>query len=156
MWKSGDTIAWQTNTSGGVTGSGGAPDGDEWFAGRPGLRATAGATPPASTTTVAEAEDVDLVRTADLTQSLHLVRCTHELDGNGTDASYMLPAFYQTWACSTVNAAGRARSRRRALVADRGRDHRQRGDQSFAGQATNSGGDDKLRIVGNYVSSYDS
>ena len=32
MWKSGNTIAWQTSTSGSVTGSGGAPDGDEWFA----------------------------------------------------------------------------------------------------------------------------
>lgn len=159
MWKSGNTIAWQTNTSGGVTGSGGAPDGDEWFAAALVFAHNRWGDTSGKYNYGSEAQKtLDLVRTTDFNQSLHLVRYFTGSDGNGTDASYMLPAFYQTWACfDTVNAAfwQSALTATRAWLQTAAGTTGNIGDQSsFAGQTTNSGGDDKLRIVANFMSDY--
>ena len=107
-------------------------------------RTTAGETPPASTTTATEAQKaLDLVRTTDFNPTHHLVRYYSGTDSNGTDASYMLPAFYQTWACfDTANAAfwNKALDDDARLVADRGRHDRQHRRPVFVRRA-----DDELR-----------
>jgi hypothetical protein len=76
MWKSGNTISWQTNTSGGVTGSGGAPDGDEWFAAALLFAHYRWGDTSGKYNYGTEAQKtLDLVRTTDFNQSLHLA-CT--------------------------------------------------------------------------------
>ena len=160
MWKSGsNTISWQTNTSGAVTGSGGAPDGDEWFAAALVFAHNRWGDTSGKYNYGTEAQKtLDLVRTTDFNQSLHLVRYYTGTDGNGTDASYMLPAFYQTWACfDTANADfwNAAVTSTRAWLQTAAGSTGNIGDQSsFAGQTTNSGGDDKLRTIANFMSDY--
>ena len=159
MWKSGNTISWQTSTSGSVTGSGGAPDGDEWFAAALVFAHNRWGDTSGKYDYGSEAQKtLDLVRTTDFNQSLHLVRYFTGTDGNGTDASYMLPAFYQTWACfDTANAAfwQSALTATRAWLQTAAGTTGNIGDQSsFAGQTTNSSGDDKLRTVANFMSDY--
>jgi endo-1,4-beta-D-glucanase Y len=159
MWKSGNTISWQTSTSGSVTGSGGAPDGDEWFAAALVFAHNRWGDTSGKYNYGTEAQKtLDLVRTTDFNQSLHLVRYYTGTDGNGTDASYMLPAFYQTWACfDTANAAfwNSALTATRAWLQTAAGSTGNIGDQSsFAGQTTNSGGDDKLRTIANFMSDY--
>jgi oligosaccharide reducing-end xylanase len=70
----------------------------------------------------------------------------------------MMPAFYQTWACfDTANADfwNQALTATRAWLQTAAGTTGNIGDQSsFAGQTTNSGGDDKLRIVANFMSDY--
>jgi oligosaccharide reducing-end xylanase len=158
MWKSGsNTISWQTNTSGAVTGSGGAPDGDEWFAAALVFAHYRWGDTSGKYNYGTEAQaTLNLVRTTDFNQSLHLVRYFTGTDSNGTDASYMLPAFYQTWACfDTANAAfwNSALTATRAWLQTAAGTTGNIGDQSsFAGVTTNSSGDDKLRIVANFMS----
>ncbi len=157
MWKSGNTISWQTSTSGAVTGSGGAPDGDEWFAAALVFAHYRWGDTSGKYNYGTEAQKtLDLVRTTDFNQSLNLVRYYSGTDSNGTDASYMLPAFYQTWACfDATNAAfwNKALTATRAWLQTAAGTTGNVGDQSsFAGQTTNSGGDDKLRIVANFMS----
>ena len=159
MWKSGNTIAWQTSTSGSVTGSGGAPDGDEWFAAALVFAHYRWGDTSGKYNYGSEAQKtLDLVRTTDFSPTQHLVRYFTGTDGNGTDASYMLPAFYQTWACfDTANADfwNTALTTTRAWLQTAAGTTGNIGDQSsFAGQTTNSGGDDKLRTVANFMSDY--
>ena len=160
MWKSGsNTISWQTNTSGAVTGSGGAPDGDEWFAAALVFAHYRWGDTSGKYNYGTEAQaTLNLVRTTDFNQSLHLVRYFTGTDSNGTDASYMLPAFYQTWACfDTANAAfwNSALTATRAWLQTAAGTTGNIGDQSsFAGVTTNSSGDDKLRIVANFMSDH--
>lgn len=98
-------IVWSRNTSGGSNGyTGGAPDGEEYFAtalifaqnrwGNTGKYDYG-----------AEAQWVlDLTRTKYFHTNPHLVKFLSS--SNNTDASYVLPAFYQVWACfDTANAA---------------------------------------------------
>jgi oligosaccharide reducing-end xylanase len=160
MWKSGtNVISWQTNTSGGITGSGGAPDGDEWFAAALVFAHNRWGDTSGKYNYGTEAQaTLNLVRTTDFNQSLHLVRYYTGTDSNGTDASYMLPAFYQTWACfDTANAAfwNSAVTATRAWLQTAAGTTGNIGDQSsFAGATTNSSGDDKLRIVANFMSDH--
>jgi len=160
MWKSGsNTISWQTNTSGGVTGSGGAPDGDEWFAAALVFAHYRWGDTSGKYNYGTEAQKtLDLVRTTDFSSTYHLVRYFTGTDSNGTDASYMLPAFYQVWACfDTANAAfwNQALTTTRAWLQTAAGTTGNIGDQSsFAGATTNSSGDDKLRIVANFMSDY--
>jgi oligosaccharide reducing-end xylanase len=156
MWK-GTVINWQTSTSGGVTGSGGAPDGDEWFAAALVFAHYRWGDTSGKFDYGMEAQKtLDLVRTTDFSPTQHLVRYFTGSDSNGTDASYMLPAFYQTWACfDTANADfwNTALTTTRAWLQTAAGSTGNIGDQSsFAGQTTNSGGDDKLRIVANFMS----
>ena len=158
MWK-GNTISWQITTSGSVKGSGGAPDGDEWFAAALVFAHYRWGDTSGKYNYGTEAQKtLDLVRTTDFNQSLNLVRYYTGTDSNGTDASYMLPAFYQTWACfDTANAAfwNKALTATRAWLQTAAGTTGNIGDQSsFAGQTTNSSGDDKLRTVANFMSDY--
>jgi oligosaccharide reducing-end xylanase len=159
MWKSGNTIAWQTSTSGSVTGSGGAPDGDEWFAAALVFAHYRWGDTSGKYDYGSEAQrTLDLVRTTDFSPTQYLVRYFTGSDGNGTDASYMLPAFYQTWACfDTANADfwNKVLTTTRAWLQTAAGSTGNIGDQSsFAGQTTNSSGDDKLRTIANFMSDY--
>ena len=159
MWPSGNTIDWQVTTSGSVSGSGGAPDGDEWLAAALVFAHYRWGDTSGKYNYGTEAQKtLDLVRTTDFSSTYHLVRYYSGTDGNGTDASYMLPAFYQTWACfDTANADfwNTALTTTRSWLQTAAGSTGNIGDQSsFAGQTTNSGGDDKLRIVANFMSDY--
>lgn len=155
----GTTISWQTNTSGAVTGSGGAPDGDEWFAAALVFAHYRWGDTSGKYDYGTEAQTVlNIVRTTDFSPTQYLVRYFTGSDANGTDASYMLPAYYQTWACfDTANAAfwNMALTTTRAWLQTAAGTTGNIGDQStFAGVTTNSSGDDKLRIVANFMSDY--
>jgi oligosaccharide reducing-end xylanase len=159
MWPSGNVIHWQTSTSGSVTGSGGAPDGDEWFATALVFAHYRWGDTSGSYDYGTEAQKtLDLVRTTDFSSTNHLVRYYTGTDSNGTDASYMLPAFYQTWACfDTANAAfwNEVLTTTRDWLQTAAGSTGNIGDQSsFAGKTTNSSGDDKVRIVANFMSDY--
>jgi endo-1,4-beta-D-glucanase Y len=158
MWK-GNTIAWQVNTNGSVKGAGGAPDGDEWFAAALVFASHRWGSTSGKYDYATEAQKtLDLVRTTDFSSTQSLVRYYTGTDSNGTDASYMLPAYYQTWACfDTTNAAfwNKALTTTRAWLQTAAGTTGNIGDQSsFAGQTTNSSGDDKLRTVANFMSDY--
>jgi endo-1,4-beta-D-glucanase Y len=97
-------IAWSVKTSGAKNSTGGAPDGEEYMAtalifahNRWG---DAGKFKYAT-----EAQWVlDLTRTQYFHTNPHLVKFV--ANSNTTDPSYILPAFYQVWACfDTANAA---------------------------------------------------
>jgi oligosaccharide reducing-end xylanase len=96
-------IAWHCSTNGSKLSNGGAPDGEEYMA-----TALIFAHNRWGTTGrfdyAAEAQWVlDLTRTRYFDQSYHLVKFVS--GSNHTDASYILPAFYQVWACfDTENA----------------------------------------------------
>jgi oligosaccharide reducing-end xylanase len=159
MWPSGNTIHWQVTTSGGVNGSGGAPDGDEWMAAALVFAHYRWGDTSGKYNYGTEAQKtLDLVRTTDFSSTQHLVRYYTGTDSNGTDASYMLPAFYQTWACfDTANADfwNTVLTTTRSWLQTAAGSTGNIGDQSsFAGATTNSGGDDKLRIVANFMSDY--
>lgn len=159
MWPSGNTIHWQVTTSGSVSGSGGAPDGDEWMAAALVFAHYRWGDTSGKYNYGSEAQKtLDLVRTTDFSSTYHLVRYFTGTDGNGTDASYMLPAFYQTWACfDTANADfwNTVLTTTRTWLQTAAGSTGNIGDQSsFAGATTSSSGDDKLRIVANFMSDY--
>ena len=159
MWPSGNTIHWQVNTNGSVKGSGGAPDGDEWMAAALVFAHYRWGDTSGKYNYGSEAQKaLDLVRTADFSSQYHLVRYYSGSDSNGTDASYMLPVFYQSWACfDTANASfwNTALSTTRSWLKTAAGSTGNIGDQSsFAGQTTNSGGDDKLRTIANFMADY--
>jgi oligosaccharide reducing-end xylanase len=159
MWPSGNTIHWQVNTNGSVKGSGGAPDGDEWMAAALVYAHYRWGDTSGKYNYGSEAQKaLDLVRTGDFSSQYHLVRYYAGTDSGGTDASYMLPVFYQSWACfDTANASfwNTALSTTRSWLKTAAGSTGNIGDQSsFAGQTTNSGGDDKLRTIANFMADY--
>ena len=100
-------IRWPCSTSGSGCAGGGAPDGEEYFA-------TAlifashrwgDSTGPPSIAYSTEAKWVlDLIRTKYFNSQYHLVKFVS--GSNNVDPSYVLPAFYEVWACfDTANAA---------------------------------------------------
>jgi oligosaccharide reducing-end xylanase len=100
-------IRWSCKTSGSGCAGGGAPDGEEYMA-------TAlifashrwgDSTGPAKIAYSTEAKWVlDLVRTKYFNAQYHLVKFVSS--SNNVDPSYVLPAFYEVWACfDTANAA---------------------------------------------------
>ncbi len=146
-------IAWQCTTSGAKRSNGGAPDGEEYMA-------TAlifaqqrwGAT--GKFDYAAEAQWVlDLIRTKYFNEMYHIIKF---VSGSGnTDGSYVLPAFYQAWACfDTANAdfwnqaitAGReffhAAADSNGVIPDQ---------SSFTGQSLGSAGSDAKRCVMNIM-----
>ena len=154
------SITWSVATSGGSNGkSGGAPDGDEWFAAALVFAHNRWGDTSGKYNYGTEAKAVlDMVRQSDFDSSYHLVRYYAGTSSNGTDGSYVLPAFYQAWACfDTANAdfwnaaitAGRtffhAAAGSNGVIGDQ---------SSFTGQTTNSSGDDKLRCVANIMSDH--
>lgn len=99
-------IRWSCQTSGSGCAGGGAPDGEEYMA-------TAlifashrwgDSTGPANIAYSTEAKWVlDVVRTRYFNAQYHLVKFVS--NSNNTDPSYILPAFYEIWACwDTENA----------------------------------------------------
>ena len=99
-------IRWRCSTSGSGCAGGGAPDGEEYFA-------TAlifashrwgDSTGPAKIAYSTEAKWVlDLIRTKYFNSQYYLVKFGSS--SNNVDPSYVLPAFYEVWACfDTANA----------------------------------------------------
>jgi oligosaccharide reducing-end xylanase len=151
--------AWHTTTSGTPEATGGAPDGDEWFATALIFAHHRWGDTSGKFNYGTEAQSVlNMIRTTDFDPPTHLVRYYAGTSSNGTDGSYILPAFYQVWACfDTANAA----FWNAAVTAGRTFFHNAAGsngviaDQSsFTGQATSSSGDDKLRCVANIMSDH--
>ena len=100
-------IRWRCSTSGSGCAGGGAPDGEEYFA-------TAlifashrwgDSTGSAKIAYSTEAKWVlDLIRTKYFNSQYHLIKFGS--GSNNVDPSYVLPAFYEVWACfDTANAA---------------------------------------------------
>ena len=97
-------IAWHCSTSGSKDATGGAPDGDEYFAAALVFAHNRWGDTTGKWNYATEAQWVlDLIRTQDFDKSNNIVEF-YSGSGN-TDPSYILPAFYQTWACfDTANA----------------------------------------------------
>jgi oligosaccharide reducing-end xylanase len=99
-------IRWKCNTSGSGCAGGGAPDGEEYFATALIFAShrwgdSSGSAKIAYST---EAKWVlDLIRTKYFNSQYHLVKFGS--GSNNVDPSYVLPAFYEVWACfDTANA----------------------------------------------------
>ena len=147
-------IAWHTSTSGSKLATGGAPDGDEYFATALIFAHTRWGDTSGKFNYTTEAQWVlNLIRTQDFSASAHLVQF-YSGSGN-TDGSYVLPAFYQVWACfDTANAA----FWNSAITAGRNFFHAAIdsngviGDQSsFTGQTQKAAGADTIRCVANIM-----
>jgi oligosaccharide reducing-end xylanase len=97
-------IAWQCTSSGSKLSTGGAPDGEEYFATALIFAHNRWGDSSGRFDYASEAQWVlDLIRTVYFNSTYHLVQF-YANSGN-TDASYILPAFYQVWACfDTANA----------------------------------------------------
>jgi oligosaccharide reducing-end xylanase len=98
-------IAWHVSTSGSKLATGGAPDGDEYFAEALIFAHTRWGDTSGKYNYATEAQWVlNLLRTMEFNTSYHIVE--FYAGAGNTDGSYILPAFYQTWACfDTANAA---------------------------------------------------
>src|SRR6187402_2136078 len=100
-------IRWSCKTSGSGCAGGGAPDGEEYMATALIFAAHrwGDSTGPAKIAYSTEAKWVlDVVRTKYFNTQYHLVKFVS--NSNNTDPSYILPAFYEVWACfDTANAA---------------------------------------------------
>jgi oligosaccharide reducing-end xylanase len=100
-------IRWRCATSGSGCAGGGAPDGEEYFATALIFAAHrwGDSTGPAKIAYSTEAKWVlDVVRTKYFNSQYHLVKFVSS--SNNVDPSYVLPAFYEVWACfDTANAA---------------------------------------------------
>src|SRR5262245_3942406 len=105
MAQSNGQYTWHTSTSGNPIGSGSAPDGDEYFATALIFAAKRWGNTGGKYDYAAEAQPVlDMMRKQEFDQKTKIVQFT---PGSGnTDGSYVLPAFYQSWACfDTANQA---------------------------------------------------
>ena len=152
----GTQIAWKCTTSGSKSASGGAPDGDEYFAAALVFAHNRWGDTSGKYNYGTEAQWVlNLVRTQDFNTSAHLVRYYSGSDNGQTDASYVLPAFYQTWACfDTANASfwNSAVTAGRAYFKAGADANGQFGDQSaYDGSKQVSTGVDKIRVVVNIM-----
>jgi oligosaccharide reducing-end xylanase len=147
-------IAWHVSTSGGKLASGGAPDGDEYFAAALVFAHKRWGDTSGKFDYAKEAQWVlDLLRTQEFSKTANIVEF-YAGSGN-TDGSYVLPAFYQTWACfDTANAdfwnaavkAGRdffhAAIDSNGVIGDR---------SSFTGATQAGAGADTIRCVANIM-----
>jgi oligosaccharide reducing-end xylanase len=98
-------ISWQCSTSGSKMSGGGAPDGEEYMATALIFAHTRWGDTSGKYNYATEAQWVlDVIRTKYFNSTYHIVKF---VSGSGnTDASYILPAFYQVWACfDTANKA---------------------------------------------------
>jgi oligosaccharide reducing-end xylanase len=98
-------IRWQCQTSGSGCAGGGAPDGEEYMATGLIFAHTRWGDTSGKYNYATEAKWVlDVIRTKYFNTQYHLVKFV--AGSNNTDASYVLPAFYQVWACfDTANKA---------------------------------------------------
>jgi len=98
-------ISWSCSTSGSKNSSGGAPDGEEYMATALIFAHNRWGDSSGTYNYATEAQWVlDVIRTKYFNSTYHIVKF---VSGSGnTDGSYVLPAFYQVWACfDTANAA---------------------------------------------------
>jgi oligosaccharide reducing-end xylanase len=154
MAQSNGQFAWHTSTSGSVLATGGAPDGDEYFAAALIFAHTRWGDTSGKYNYGTEAQSVlNMIRTQDFNQSNHIVEFF--AGAGNTDGSYVLPAFYQTWACfdsanasfwnSAVTAARsffQAAANSQGVIPDQ---------SSFTGASMGSAGSDALRCVMNIM-----
>jgi oligosaccharide reducing-end xylanase len=152
----GKQIAWACSTSGAKAGAGGAPDGDEYFAEALVFAHTRWGDTSGKYNYATEAQWVlDLVRTQDFNTTYHLVKYYSGNDNGQTDASYNLPAFYQTWACfDTANADfwNTALTASRAWFPKAASSTGTFGDQNaYSGGSPANTGVDKIRVVVNIM-----
>jgi len=98
-------ISWQCSTSGSKMSGGGAPDGEEYMATALIFAHNRWGDTSGKFNYATEAQWVlDLIRTKYFNSQYHIVKFVS--GSNNTDASYILPAFYQVWACcDTTNKA---------------------------------------------------
>jgi oligosaccharide reducing-end xylanase len=146
-------ISWKCSPSGSKSASGGAPDGEEYMATAL-IFAHNRWGDGGKIDYATEAKWVlDLIRTKYFNEMYHIVKFVS--GSNNTDGSYVLPAFYQAWACfDTENAdfwtaavdAGRkffqAAADGNGVIPDQ---------SSFTGQAQGSAGSDAKRCVMNIM-----
>jgi oligosaccharide reducing-end xylanase len=147
-------IAWHVSTSGSKEATGGAPDGDEYFAAALVFAHTRWGDTSGKYNYGTEAQWVlNLIRTQDFSASSHIVQF-YSGSGN-TDGSYVLPAFYQTWACfDTANAAfwNSAVTAGRSFFHSAIDSNGVIGDQSsFTGSTVKGAGADTIRCVANIM-----
>jgi oligosaccharide reducing-end xylanase len=152
----GKQIAWSCTTSGSKKATGGAPDGDEYFAAALVFAHNRWGDDSGKYNYGTEAKWVlDLVRTQDFNSTYNMVKFYSGSDNGQTDASYVLPAFYQTWACfDTANATfwNTAVTKGRAYFKAGADANGQFGDQSaYDGSKQVSTGVDKIRVVVNIM-----
>jgi oligosaccharide reducing-end xylanase len=99
-------IRWRCQTNGSGCAGGGAPDGEEYFATALifASRRWGDSTGPANIAYSTEAKWVlDVVRTKYFNSQYHLIKFVSS--SSNVDPSYVLPAFYEVWACfDTANA----------------------------------------------------
>jgi oligosaccharide reducing-end xylanase len=147
-------IAWHCSTSGSKLATGGAPDGDEYFAAALVFAHTRWGDTSGKFNYATEAQWVlNLIRTQDFNTSAHIV--AFYAGAGNTDGSYILPAFYQTWACfDTANAdfwnsavtAGRAwfhtAANSNGVIPDQ---------SAFTNGSSGSAGADTIRCVANIM-----
>jgi oligosaccharide reducing-end xylanase len=154
MAQSNGQFSWHTSTSGSALAQGSAPDGDEYFATALIFAAKRWGATSGKYDYAAEAQPVlDMMRKQEFNQTSKIVAFTP--GSNFTDGSYVLPAFYQTWACfDSANqdfwngAVTAARAFFQAAADSNGviPDH-----SSFSGQAQGGAGSDALRCVANIM-----
>ena len=147
-------IAWQCSTNGSKLATGAAPDGEEYFATALIFAHNRWGDSSGRFDYATEAQWVlDLMRTEYFNANYHIIQF-YANSGN-TDASYILPVFYQVWACfDTENASFGSE----AVIAGRNFFHAAAdsngviGDkQSFTGQTQQGAGSDAKRCVMNIM-----
>ena len=147
-------IAWHVSTSGSKLATGGAPDGDEYFATALIFAHTRWGDSSGMYDYASEAQWVlDMMRTMEFDTKSHIVEF---VAGSGnTDGSYVLPAFYQVWACfDTANADfwNAAVTAARAFFHSAADSNGVIGDQSsFTGSTIRGAGSDAIRCVVNIM-----
>jgi oligosaccharide reducing-end xylanase len=149
-------ISWSCSTGGGKNSSGGAPDGEEYMATAL-IFAHKRWGDAGKYNYAKEAQWVlNVIRTKYFNSQYHLVKFVS--GANNTDASYILPAFYQVWACfDTANtefwneSVKAAREFFPKAIDGNG----VIGDQSsFTGGTTKGAGSDTIRCVANIMMDY--
>jgi endo-1,4-beta-D-glucanase Y len=148
-------ISWAVQTNGSPKNSGGAPDGDEYYA----AALVFAHNRWGDTGKYKYADEaklvLDLLRAKDFNSKYNLVKFYSGGDNGQTDASYILPAFYQTWACfDTANATfwNSAVTKGRAYFQAAANANGQYGDQGgYDGGSQVNTGVDKIRCVVNIM-----
>jgi endo-1,4-beta-D-glucanase Y len=147
-------IAWHVSTSGSKLSSGGAPDGDEYFATALIFASKRWGDSSGKFAYATEAQWVlNLLRTMEFNASAHIVEFV--AGSSQTDGSYVLPAFYQVWACfDTANASfwNSAVSAGRTFFHNAIDSNGVIGDRSsFTGAQQQGPGSDTIRCVANIM-----
>jgi oligosaccharide reducing-end xylanase len=147
-------ISWSCSTSGSKNSSGGAPDGEEYMATALIFAHNRWGDSSGVYNYATEAQWVlNVIRTLYFNAGAHLVQFV--ANSGNTDASYILPAFYQVWACfDTANQAfwDASVTAARTFFHNAIDSNGVIGDRSsFTGQTTQGAGADTIRCVANIM-----